>query len=378
MKTIKFLMSLILTVATSFVLAGAVGMPQLTPILVVGGFLAGFTDLSGCLANVSVTQVKTELGAYIRKANEEVSAMVYTKSQVAKYMKTITKVQGEYPTIHSVTDRVVQGFQAAWNGKGTTTFKANVLTAYKQKVNMAITPANVFKSWLAFLYQEGLKQADMPISKYIIEKELSPAVERDIEYLMGNGVYDEGDLTTFGKSMNGLKAILATGVASSDKPMYKIPLLTLTDANILAQVEKFEDNIPDEVSGMINKIYMSRKNATRYRRAARAAYGTMTDFTKDSVQRTSDGDREIVGLTCLNGSDVIFATPDENFLKLVDVIDAPPSITDIQAADYDVKIFMEWTLGIGFAINQLVLCSVTDGSGSGLTTDNDVYYSSGS
>lgn len=376
MKTIKFLMSLTLSVFSLVALASGLGFE--IPNEVLSLLPNTGTGVTFAMAGISVTQVQSELTAYANKSKEAVKAMVYQKSQVAKYMKTVTKVDGDFPVVHSVTDRVVQGFLSVWNAKGTTSFKPNILKAYKQKVNFPIVPSDVNKTWLAYLYQEGLKQADMPISKYIIERELGPAVERDVEYLMGNGAYDANDLTTFGKSMDGLKALLAAGVASSTKPMYKVPLASITASNILTEVEKFEDNIPSEVAGMVDKIYMSRKNATRYRRAARAAYGTTVNMGPSAVDYTADGDRQIIGLTCLNGSDVIFATPDENFLKLIDVIDAPPAITDVQSADYTVKIFMEFTLGIGFAINQMVICSVTSGSGSGLTTDNDVYYSSGS
>lgn len=376
MKAIKFLMGLTLSVISLVTLASVSGFD--TPIEVLNLLPHSVGGVVLAMAGISVTQVQSELTAYANKNKEAVRSMVYLKSQVAQYMKTVTKVDGDFPVIHSVTDRVVQGFLAVWNAKGTTSFKPNVLKAYKQKVNFPIVPSDVNKTWLAYLYQEGLSQADMPISKYIIERELGPAVERDVEYLMGNGVYDANDLTTFGKSLDGLKTLLAAGVASSTKPMFKVPLAAITAASILAEVEKFEDNIPSEVSGMIDKIYMSRKNATLYRRAARAAYGTTVNMGPKAVDFTADGDRQIIGLNCLNGSDLIFATPDENFLKLIDVIDAPPAITDVQSADYTVKIFMEFTLGIGFAINQMVICSVTSGSGSGLTTDNDVYYSSGS
>lgn len=377
MKTIKILMGLALTLIASFTFAGSSDLVNL--------FASHGADSlvtfagSSILATVglSLSSVRDELGSYTRDNNTEIRDMVYTKSQAQKYMRTVTKIKGEYPATHTVTDRLVQGFASVWNAKGLTTFKTNILKSYHQKVNFKFTPADVLSSWLGFLYDEKLSKEDMPISKYIMDKVLAPAVERDIEYLCGKGVYDANDLATFGKSMDGLVELLKDGVASSTKPMYKIPLATLTSSNILAQIERFEDNIPVEVSGMIDKIYMSATNAKMYRRAARAAYGTMQDFTKDTVHRTVDGDREIVGLVCLNGYDNVFATPDENFLKLIDAVDNPPAINDIQVADYDVKVFMEFHLGIGFYINQMVIASVNAGSGSGLTTDNDVYYSSG-
>jgi hypothetical protein len=50
-------------------------------------------------------------------------------------------------------------------------------------------------------------------------------------------------------------------------------------------------------------------------------------------------------------------------------------INDIQVYNYDVKIFMEFFLGVGFAINQAVFCSTSLGSGSGLQANNSLYFS---
>jgi hypothetical protein len=88
-------------------------------------------------------------------------------------------------------------------------------------------------------------------------------------------------------------------------------------------------------------------------------------YTDNKGYRTILGDRELIGLPGLNGSDVIFATPDENFLRLIDINDEPV-ITDVQSQDYDVKIFMEWWEGVQFHTNQMVVVGVVDGTVSGL------------
>lgn len=371
MKAIKFFGLALLAVA-SFASVAFAGV-DITH--VVGGIAAAGGTYA--MAGISVSDVATELGAYYRTNTEEIREMVYNKSQAQQYMRTVTKIKGQYPAVHSVTGHVVQGFAAAWNAVGTTTFKANILTAYHQKVNFPIVPSQVLSSWLAYLYDEKVSKEEMPISKYIANKVLKPAVERDLDYLIGNGDYDAGDLATFGKSMDGLKVILADGLASSDKPMYKMPIAALaaSGSNAVSRVETFEDLIPDSVRGMITKIFMSRQQLDKYKRNYRDTYGSQNDFGKDQLVRTYVGDREIVGLTCLNGSDIIFATPDENFLRLIDAAENPPEINDVQVADYTVKLFMEFHLGVGFHINQMVLASVSIGSGSGLRTDNDTYYS---
>lgn len=377
MKTILSLSRAgLLSVMFAFAACLGFGAPQYTMHAAAGIFsvslLTSFMAPGAILsAGINVSDIVSELGSYFRTNNQEIRSMVYNKPAVLNYTKKLTKVKGKFPAPHSVTGHLVQGFASTWNAVGDTQFKVNDLQAYHQKVNYGFKPSDVHNSWLAYLYAEKLKPVDMPISKYIMEKELMARVPQDINYLCGKGVYDSGDLATFGKSMNGLDKVLTDGLASGN--MYKIPVDTITDSNIVSVVETFEDRIPEQLKPMIDKIYMSKQNRDKYRRNYRDLYGAHNDFSKNQMTMTYSGEREIIGLDCLNGKNHIFATPDTNFLSLIDENEAP-SVTDIQVADYTVKVFMEFWLGINFWTNEMVCAAVTNGSGSGLAIDNDTYF----
>ncbi len=331
---------------------------------------------SGFIKNgdgIDLTAVANELGAYFRVNNKEVKNWVYQEAQAAQYMRTITKVKGKFPAFQSVTGNVIQGFTNVWNEIGTTTFKVNELVAYHQKVNFPIVPADVNNTWLAELDQENLTPAQKPISQYIAQNELKPRVVADLEYLIGNGSYDANNLGVFGKSMNGLITILQNGIVDPNNSMYAIPCDPLTDNTILNIVTLFERRIPMNVRNFVNKIYMSTYNKERYMLDYENQFGRFMQLSPDQALMTRTGRRQIIGLDCLNGSDFIFATPDNNFLKLIDSFDAP-QVTDIQVLDYKVKIFMEFWLGVGFWSNQMVMVSVTNGSGSGLRQDQNLFY----
>ena len=60
-------------------------------------------------------------------------------------------------------------------------------------------------------------------------------------------------------------------------------------------------------------------------------------------------------------SPILFATPKENFIQLVDLAKADSCINDIQKSDYVVKIFGEYSLSVGFAIAEAVFASVPAG-----------------
>ncbi|MDO7849224.1 hypothetical protein Q5H92_22865 [Hymenobacter sp. M29] len=315
---------------------------------------------------INVTQLAAELGAYSRTNNKEIRQMATQKSFTAKFMKTVMSVKGKFPALQSITGRLVQGFTAVWSPLGVTKFKVNPLVNYQQKVNYEFVPADINASWVAHLYEENKKPADMPISKYLIEQEIMPAVVRDREYLLGQGVYDANDKGTFGKSMDGIATIITKGLAAnSENPVYQIPLEPVTLANIVDQVNEFEQKLPIEVKSDINKIYMSETFTDQYALNFFKTYGVHPTYTPEGGLKTIVGKRQLIGLPSLNGTSVIFATPDANFLRLIDLNDEP-ILNDVQSLDYKVKVFMEWWEGPAFWTNQMVIAGVIDGNIEGL------------
>lgn len=325
---------------------------------------------------INVTQMAAELGAYSRTNNKEIRQMALQKTATAKFMRTVTSVKGKFPALQSITGRLVQGFTAVWTPLGVTKFKVNPLVNYQQKVNYEFVPATVNSTWISHLYDESKKPVDMPISKYLIEKEIMPAVARDREYLIGQGEYDAANVGTFGKSMDGIATIITKGLAAnSDNPVYQVPLEPVTLANVVDQVNEFEQKLPTEIRSLITKIYMSETLVEQYALNFFKTYGVQPTYTPEGGMKTIVGKRQLIGLPSLNDTNVIFATPDENFLRLIDLNDEP-IINDIQALDYKVKVFMEWWEGPAFYTNQMVVAGVIDGTIEGLAPAgaNEEYY----
>ena len=322
---------------------------------------------------LNLDQVKTELGAYIKANPNILSAFVYAQEvKINKYVKTLTKINGEYPSIHAIMGRVVQGFKSEWEELGNANFRAKLLKAYKQKVNFGFKPSDVMGTWLAENYVEGKSLEEQPISKFIME-ELKKAIIRDINTLSMTGVRDDANASgQFGKSLDGVKTLLTKGLANTDDPMFSIPLEALTAANVVDQIKAFELGLPTEFSDL--KVFVSRSVGMLYRDAYTAEYGGNNDYTSGSSTKTPLLGLEIVMLDI--PGNVIFATPEENFLRLIDIIDKP-EITDIQKADYKLKLFFEFTLAYEFAINALVFVGNFDGAavrGLGNEELNTLYF----
>lgn len=316
---------------------------------------------------IKVSELVTELKSFQNHNPRVVSMGVYsTEIFLNKYTDVLTKVKGEFPSVTSLVSHVVQGFKSEWQEMGQTQVQAKLLKNYRQKVNFPIIPDEIMGSYLAYLYQEDKKPFEMPISKYIIENELLPRVVDDINDLSMTAEYDASKASgEYGYSLNGLNKILRDGKADQEYPMYKIPLDTLTDTNIIEEVTKFERSLPEKMKKKLTRIFMSVTNAERYDLAVFNKYGTHTGFKDKDRSTTILGKREIVASPGL-ADDMIFATTQGNMNRLIDIFDQKPKIVDVQTQDYKLKIFMEFTLGYDFWVNQFVFVGDFEGDVKGL------------
>lgn len=300
---------------------------------------------------IKIDQIKTELGEYIKENPEILSPAVYSKEvKVDKHCRTITQVNGAFPSFTSLMTHVVQGFSSEWTEMGEIQFNAKKLLAYKQKVNFGFVPADMVGSWLARMYEEGKEVEDKSISKYIMN-ELGKKIISDLNVLSLKGKRDDNaNVKEFGKSLNGWSTVIANARQSADFPVFSIPLQAITQVNVVDQFKSFELGLPAEAVDSLKKVFCSTRVAMWYKDAYKDAYGVNPTFTEQDTMLTPLLNMEIVPLNISN--DIIFTTPDWNMLKLIDLIDAP-EVTDIQKENYKLKLFFEFTLNYELAVNQV-------------------------
>lgn len=314
------------------------------------------------MATITVASIKAQLDDYIANNQDVIATGVYAGDvQLDKYCKTVSKVKGKYPQFHKLMTRVVQGFKAEWQALGEMQFRAKALVNYRQKVNLPIIVDEIYGTWLSELKIEGKTPEEQPISKMIIEELLAKVID-DLSDLSVTAVYDVANADgNFGESLNGIQKVVQLGAANTVNPMYHIPLSSMTPANVLDQIKLFERSLPKKARKKTKQIFVSENTALMYHDAIVEAYGDHTNYNEMRTKQTETYKLEIVGLENLADS-IIFATPENNMLKLIDVIDTPPSITDTQIQDYTLKIFMEFHLGYDFAINEIVFVANFDGT----------------
>lgn len=380
MKNLSILFKGIFAVCLTMVLLGTSFVASAVVVAGVSiGNAAVMANGGGMFATITTAGLAAELSKFFKVHDGMPESWVYTKEvQLHKYARRITKVKGEFKAGHSVLSHVLQGFQAVWNEMGATKIKANDLTNRRCKVNFAIIPDEIEGTYLAWANEENKDAQDRSISRYIAN-DLGGKIMDDLNDMSINGEYDAGNLGTFGAAFDGILKVLNdivtnTIAGGTEHPGYLIPIDALTETNMVEQVTVFEKSVPQKLRSKIKRIYMGSDRRDDYILDYEDTMGTKVTFKEGDKALTRLNRWEIVGLDNLVGSDMIFATPDENLLHLVDIFDKP-QVTKVQEEDYKVKIFMDFWNGYGFYFNQMVFIAHT-GSEEGLndTTAVTDYY----
>lgn len=301
---------------------------------------------------------------------EILTKRIYNGFPDAQHM---TRVQSntDYIASAAIMSEVSQQFTPKWTPKGSAKFTPIRIPYRRHKINVLIQPAEIIKSWLLFLYEQGKTPSEQPISKYIVENHILPKVLDDITISMiakgqysdlSSGVKD-GDAGTAAKySMDGFETILVKGKTTPGCKInyYKnaADFTAMTDAQVLAYVDGFVDAI----SGLFAKgtvVYCSEQFLTRYKRADFAVNGKYTGLENGGGIRFTNF--HLVPLVSMYNSPILFATPKENFVELVDYSKAENCIVKIEEQNYDVKVFGEYSLSVGFKIAEAVYAAVPSG-----------------
>ena len=285
----------------------------------------------------------------------------------------MTRVQSntDYIASAAIMSEVSQQFTPKWTPKGSAKFTPIRIPYRRHKINVLIQPAEIIKSWLLFLYEQGKTMADQPITRYITENHILPKVLDDITLSMiakgkyvdhSSGVSD-GDAGPAAKdSMDGFETILVEGKATSGCKInfYKNASdpMQMSDAQLLAYVDGFVDSISGLFAHVVT-VHCSEQLLTKYKRADFAINGKYTGVENDGSIRFTNF--HLVPLKSMYNSPILFATPKENFVELVDYSKAENCIVKVEEQNYDLKVFGEYSLSVGFKIAEAVYAAVPDG-----------------
>lgn len=332
---------------------------------------------------MKIDEIKIELWKYIQKNPKILQAAVLSSAiAINAHATTITKVRGEYPSLHSLIGHVVQGFDSKKVVPfGEVQFRKKAMKNYHQKFDFRLDPAEIIGTVLQDMYDEGKALKDKSISKLSIDLLLQKIID-DVNILSVSGVYNAAKIGTnspeFGFSMDGLNEIIKKLLLNTENPAFLIPGDAITQSNIVDIFTKYERNLPELVKPKVKKIFTSITDAEDYAIAYEDQFGKNTIYKDGDKLVTRLGKREIVGISGLTRGTII-STVDNGFVKMVDAIDNPATITSVQENGRILDVLGEFTLGYDFAINELTYVHTPDATkNKGLNNKelNEIYYPS--
>lgn len=284
-----------------------------------------------------------------------------------------TRIQSntDYVASDALVDSVVQEFTPVWTPKGSAKFTPIRIPYRRHKINVSIKPAEIIPSWLLYMYEQNKTMAEMPITKYIIYQHILPRVQDDLtRKMVGKGKYEKAPAGVAAGSagrdasqaMDGLETQLVKALADGKTKMNFFAnaqnLLNLEGQTFLTAFHNYVDAISKYFVGDL-PIHCSEAMVTHYNRQDFAVNGKYTGENVGTAVRFTNF--TLVPLKSMYNSPILFATPKANLVELVDINSAQNLIQKIEENHYDVDILGEFSLSVGFKIEEAVFAYVPAG-----------------
>lgn len=325
---------------------------------------------------IDTQELRTEFGRYVSGEKIEILRRLTGELTCTRLMTTVVTDKTEWRASQAVIDSVLQQFTPFWTPSKKVKFTPLTIKNFKQKVNVPIKPADILGEYIGYMYDEKLTPDQMPIVKYIVDQLVLPKLMEDLEEAMCNGDFVEFIPTENGqaaqvnaamKSMDGfLTTIKDLKAANKQIGAWLLDGVTLTRANIVDQFDKIHEQVGKQYRRKALPIAADPDLIRLYNLAYQDKFPTTKneDENKNRLQFTKFTFEEVDGMI---GTGCFFITPKENWKHLMSQNPNEAKIY-MQVQDYDVKVFIEFWKGTGFAMQEAIFAyippTVPAGSGS--------------
>jgi hypothetical protein len=356
-------------------IAAANGDTSLAIVAMTNGSFGNKSMGGGAADTIDVSEINTEFGAYL--SNQATRMKIFKDllkpTESRQYMTKVLAIT-EWRDAKAQISSVVQGFIAKWTPLGKTKMTPLKIENRRHKVNLPIVPDNITGGYLTYLYNEGVTPDQMPVTRYIIDELLRPRIDDDVEYkLIASGVYEEIDESAVsegdagqatGKSMDGFLTILKTQQLDPTTAMnFYEPLAAFDEDNSVEFFEAFATWIK-QTNPILAKVGMNVFVDPDMDETRRKKYREMFPMTKEGDMNKTKIDFSnltIVPLENMRGTGIMFSTPKENFIELHHINEASGATKlFLQLRDYEVRVFAEFWLAVGFAMAEWTFAYIPD------------------
>ncbi len=308
---------------------------------------------------MDVANIVAEFGAYYLNNGQNMARLVkqlYDKSVTEQAFTTVVTDETKWQGSESTIGRILQPFQKAWTPTGAVSFEPITIDAFKLKMDFEDYPDELEATWLGFLADGNLDRKAWPFVRWLVEVHLLPGLQRDYELNeIFSGVYaapTPGTAGAVSTAMNGIKQIRNAHIAAGRiTPIVTGALATDPEA-FVDQIEAFVDSIDDRYWNLDMELNGAPALERRYIRGVERKYGRNLDY-KGAGTTIEGTNMKFVGRPSHRGSDILWATPKSNAVRLVKK-SANMNRVRIENVDRKVKLYTDFWTGIGFLIPETV------------------------
>lgn len=326
---------------------------------------------------VKTDQLSAEFGAYVSGQKLDVFKRLNLELSITNYMTTIVTDKSEWRATQAIITSVLQQFTPKWTPKGSAEFTPITVKNFDLKVNYPITPSDILDKYIAYLYDENKTPDQMPLVPFILNELVLPQLAEDLELALATAKFVERTKTADGQagssaleSMDGVIPTLeALKAKAGNKVTWLLNGVVLTPENILEKIDQAVDAVPYKYKKKSMLIHSDPDLITMYRRAYRAKY-PVTKNEDENKLRVDFSNFTFAPIDGAVGTGVFFITPKQNFIHLMS---RNPNDVKVfmQVQNYDVKIFMQFKKGVGFAMQEAIFAYLppvdsTGSTGNGL------------
>lgn len=322
---------------------------------------------------VNTAELQTEFGRYVSHEKIEILRRLTTELTCTNYMTTVVTDLLEWRASQAIISSVLQQFTPFWTPKGTTKFTPITIKNFLLKVNVPIKPADIIDQYIGYLYDEDQTPENMPIVKYIVDALIIPKLLEDLEEAFATAKFVEHNPTEDGEagsdaadSMDGYITILkALKAGNKQIGAWLLDGVILTEDNILEKVDLAVKQVSKNYRRKKLLVYADPDVCTMYGKAYRKKY----PYTKNQdgevlkIDFTNFTFQPVEGML---GTGVFFITPKENWKHLMSKNPTEAKIY-MQVQNYDVKVFIHFRKGTGFAMQEAIFAYLPPVGSTGST-----------
>lgn len=200
------------------------------------------------------------------------------------FITVIPNIKKSYKLVIGSGDNIIQSDSCPFSAQGTITLSERSLDPAHLKVNFQDCKTVLENHWQAALMQAGALNSDYtPVFEKFVMDYVADKTAEGVEKLIwqGNKAGSTGIFTTY-PFLTSIDGLVVKASAAVDT--IKITKTSLTSVNILGELVKVHNAIPDEVFDKADlQIFMNRKTYRLYRQAIQSSYignSAVQDITK--------------------------------------------------------------------------------------------------